>query len=57
MLGPFWTMNNSFFSSIIVFASSAVALFAAVKLFLLESSLILGALSVSHWLGRSHYHG
>lgn len=50
-------MNNNSSPSIIVFASPAVALLAAVKLFGLESGLILGALSVSHWLGRTHYHG
>jgi hypothetical protein len=43
--------------SIVVFASPPVALLAAMELFRFESGLILSALSVSHWLGWSHYLG
>jgi hypothetical protein len=45
------------FPSIIVAVSPPGAFFAAMKLFGLESGLILGALSISHWLEEYHYHG
>lgn len=45
------------FPSIIVAVSPPGALFAAMKLFGLESGLILGALSIRHWLEEYHYHG